>query len=179
MRSKILIGFTVLLLAGMNLSVLRNESLSENGETVLLELAPVDPRALLMGDYMDLQYRIDRDILTLCAACTNREQTGACPEKGTAVVLLDDRKTAVQVLRLEDGTPLKEGEARLAFRARDRQVRIAPEAFFFQEGHAQAYEQARYGEFRVDEEGNKLLVHMVDKHFNRIIPEATPREKDQ
>jgi uncharacterized membrane-anchored protein len=41
---------------------------------------------------------------------------------------------------------------------RDGRLHIGSEAFFFQEGTAVAYEQARYAELRVDSSGESLLV---------------------
>ncbi|TYS85315.1 GDYXXLXY domain-containing protein [Rossellomorea aquimaris] len=38
--------------------VYSNETLLQNGETILLELQPVDPRSLLQGDYVELNYTI-------------------------------------------------------------------------------------------------------------------------
>ncbi|MGE6754643.1 GDYXXLXY domain-containing protein [Rossellomorea sp. NPDC071047] len=38
--------------------VYSNETLLQNGESILLELQPVDPRSLLQGDYVELNYTI-------------------------------------------------------------------------------------------------------------------------
>ena len=35
-----------------------NERILSGGQTVLLELAPVDPRSLMQGDYMALNYAL-------------------------------------------------------------------------------------------------------------------------
>ncbi|WP_171051012.1 GDYXXLXY domain-containing protein [Bacillus sp. BHET2] len=40
--------------------VYSNESLLQNGETVILDLQPVDPRSLLQGDYVELNYAISQ-----------------------------------------------------------------------------------------------------------------------
>ena len=40
--------------------VYSNETLLQNGETVILELQPVDPRSLLQGDYVELNYSISQ-----------------------------------------------------------------------------------------------------------------------
>ncbi|MCA1060776.1 GDYXXLXY domain-containing protein [Rossellomorea aquimaris] len=40
--------------------VYSNETLLQNGETILLELQPVDPRSLLQGDYVELNYTISQ-----------------------------------------------------------------------------------------------------------------------
>ncbi|MDE8355606.1 GDYXXLXY domain-containing protein, partial [Klebsiella pneumoniae] len=45
----------VLALAVVNLAIVSCERLLAEGEVVLLELAPVDPRSLMQGDYMSLR----------------------------------------------------------------------------------------------------------------------------
>ncbi|WP_044339895.1 GDYXXLXY domain-containing protein [Rossellomorea aquimaris] len=40
--------------------VYSNEALLQNGETIMLELQPVDPRSLLQGDYVELNYTISQ-----------------------------------------------------------------------------------------------------------------------
>ncbi|OIU69832.1 GDYXXLXY domain-containing protein [Rossellomorea aquimaris] len=40
--------------------VYSNETLLQNGQTILLELQPVDPRSLLQGDYVQLNYTISQ-----------------------------------------------------------------------------------------------------------------------
>lgn len=47
-------------------------------------------------------------------------------------------------------------------------MHVATNAFFFQEGHAERYEKAHYGEFRVDKEGELLLTALYDEAFNRL-----------
>ena len=48
------------ILVGINVTVWRFEHAMSSGETVLLELAPVDPRSLMQGDYMRLSYALAR-----------------------------------------------------------------------------------------------------------------------
>ena len=57
-----------LFFAGYAVSVQRMETVLADGKTILLPLAPRDPRALLMGDYMDLRYTVNdriRDALRI------------------------------------------------------------------------------------------------------------------
>ncbi|KAG0893020.1 hypothetical protein G6F32_017451 [Rhizopus arrhizus] len=49
----------------------------------------------------------------------------------------------------------------LRYRVRDRGVRIVTNAWFFQEGEAKRFEVARYGELRVGDNGEALLVRML------------------
>jgi uncharacterized membrane-anchored protein/uncharacterized membrane protein len=58
---KVGILFIILLQgAWIGYQVYSNETLLQNGETVKLELRPVDPRSLLQGDYVELNYTISQ-----------------------------------------------------------------------------------------------------------------------
>ena len=57
--------------------------------------------------------------------------------------------------------PRADGEVPLRYRVRDNSVRIVTNAYFFPEGQAKRYEVARFGELRVGENGEALLVRML------------------
>ena len=44
------------------------------------------------------------------------------------------------------------------------------DAWYFREGDGQRWEQARYGEFRVEPDGRALLVGMADAQLRPIDP---------
>ena len=72
-----------------------------------------------------------------------------------------------------DGTDqLAQDERLLQYRKRGESLRIAGEAFFFQEGQDDIYASARYGEVRVDASGEAVLVGLRDSEFNRLGPES-------
>ncbi|MEL7161197.1 MAG: GDYXXLXY domain-containing protein, partial [Bacteroidota bacterium] len=54
-------GNLFLLLLYVGYYVVQKERILDSGELVLLELAPVDPRSLLQGDYMRLNYAISQN----------------------------------------------------------------------------------------------------------------------
>ena len=62
MRKLYILAVLVLFLGGYGLSVYRMEAVLAEGKTILLPLAPVDPRAPLMGDYMALRYVVNNNI---------------------------------------------------------------------------------------------------------------------
>ncbi|MHA7138128.1 GDYXXLXY domain-containing protein [Rossellomorea arthrocnemi] len=60
-RKNLGIVFIIFLQAGwIGYQVYSNETLLQNGETIVLELQPVDPRSLLQGDYVELNYTISQ-----------------------------------------------------------------------------------------------------------------------
>ena len=56
-RKLILVLSLIITLITIGLSVANREKLLKNGEAVLFELAPMDPRSIMQGDYMTLNYR--------------------------------------------------------------------------------------------------------------------------
>jgi uncharacterized membrane-anchored protein len=157
MRSQIALVACAASLALVNYSIFAKERLLAAGAVVFLELAPVDPRSLMQGDYMALRFRIAND-----AASAVRGSTG-----GRIVATLDERGVA-SYRRLDDGKPVAPNEMLLRYRMRNGQMKFATNAFFFQEGTARRYEAARYGEFRVAPDGELLLTGLRDKDLQAL-----------
>lgn len=159
---------TVIVLALVNGAIWQKEYHLAEGEVVYLELAPVDPRSLLQGDYMTLNFalanQIHRALFRQDDALQDEPQKA---NNGYVVVRLDKQRIA-NFQRLDDGSALANDERRLRYRLRNGQVRFATDAFFFQEGDGERYEAARYGQFRVNDQGEPLLVAMYDDELNRL-----------
>jgi len=136
-----------------NVGIVGKERLIASGRPMLLELAPVDPRSLIQGDYMRLDYAIARQIA---------ERQLDWPRTGQVVVALDSNHVAHFVRRHVRGTPLAAGEHLLTYRHRRGAFRVGTDAFYFQEGHAGRYQGARYGELRVAPSGTSVLVGLRD-----------------
>jgi uncharacterized membrane-anchored protein len=152
-------GLAILVLA--NHAIYSRERLIGEGRMALLELAPVDPRSLMQGDYMALRFRIATEI------SGRRAQEGFADGR---IVLQADERGVARFSRLDDGTPLAANELLIRYRVRGDEVKFATNAFFFQEGHAKYYERARYGEFRVAPDGECLLTGMRGEKLERLGP---------
>jgi len=168
MRSAIALISCVAVLALVNFSIAGKERLLESGKVVYLELAPVDPRSLMQGDYMALRFKIANDARP---AMQRSQPSGVrrlpgqgdlATADGRIVAALDPSSVATY-RRLDDGTPLAHNEILLRYRVREGQIKFATNAFFFQEGTAKRYEEARYGEFRVAPDGEILLTGLRGK----------------
>lgn len=159
MRKTVALVAGLAVLAAANWSIVARERHLAEGRVVLLELAPVDPRSLLQGDYMALRFRAENDL----------GAAGRVAEDGRMVVRTDGRGVA-QFVRRDDGTPLAEDEVALRYRVRAGRVKFATNAFFFQEGTAKLYEPARYGEFRVSRSGELLLTGLRGKDLEPLGP---------
>ena len=167
MRKTIAIGAGVLLLALANWTVAERERQLAEGRLVLLELAPVDPRSLMQGDYMALRFKAADDAFGRLGRVKDTAD-------GRLIVKLDGRGVGTFVRR-DAGEPLTEGEVALRYRIRDERVKFATNAYFFQEGHAADYQAARYGEFRVAQSGELLLAHLRDAKLERLGPPSVER----
>ncbi|QMS75056.1 GDYXXLXY domain-containing protein [Aeromonas veronii] len=149
------------ILAGINATVWRYEHAMSSGEVVLLRLAPVDPRSLMQGDYMRLNYEIARELTSRDARTTQNKGSD------TLVIRLDAHQVATLVA---DGKPdrLASDERLLQVHQSERQWQIGPDAYFFEEGTGEQYQAARYGEFRLQADGKTLLVGLRDEAYQPI-----------
>jgi uncharacterized membrane-anchored protein len=173
MAKKIVLLATIFILGIVNWSIIGKETHLAEGRIVYLELAPVDPRSLMQGDYMALRFKIGNAVHdALPKADTYRGWRQAVDASdGYVVVGLDTRQVG-SFKGLDTNQTLAGDELRLRFRVRDGEVKFATNAFFFQEGHAKYYAPAKYGQFRVDDQGELLLVALVDKDLKRLGPDA-------
>ncbi|WP_136468495.1 GDYXXLXY domain-containing protein [Flagellimonas onchidii] len=148
----------VVLLVVFNNSVVKKEALLSDGQLILLELAPIDPRSLIQGDYMRLRYAISEDI-----------DNDTISKRGFCVVKLLPNGTAERVRLQENTTPLNENEHLIEYSAKNWWgINIGAESFFFQEGMGEKYEDAKYGGVKVDAKGNSLLVGLFDEDLKLI-----------
>ncbi|MDR3213940.1 MAG: GDYXXLXY domain-containing protein [Azoarcus sp.] len=162
MRKRIALAFGAIVLILVNVAIVQREQLRTHGQVALLELAPVDPRSLMQGDYMMLRFALDREI-----------DEGAIAPDGK-LVLQRDAQGVARFVRVDDGAPLKPDEMLLRYRVRKGRLKLATNAFFFQEGTADTYSGARYGEFRVDGKGDALLTGLRDENLAALQGRASP-----
>lgn len=161
-RAAAVFGGLLAVLIVVNLQIADKQRVVENGATVLLELAPRDPRSLLQGDYMALRYRMTDDVA--------RAARAAGISDGLAVIGRDADGVA-SFRRLADDQAIAAGELLLRFRKRGETVRIASDAFFFEEGAWETYANARYGELKVGPDGDAVLTGLRDE---ALAPLGTP-----
>ena len=148
----------IILLGLFNNSIVKKETLHSNGKLILLELAPVDPRSLMQGDYMNLRYDISENI-----------KQDSISKRGFCIVKLEENGVAKKVRIQERKTPLNKEEYLIEYTLKGWQgINIGAESFFFQEGEAEKYENAKYGGIKVDHQGNSLLIGLYDENRNKI-----------
>ena len=164
-----------LVLVVMTRNIIKYENHLATGDTVLLALAPIDPRGFMQGDYMTLSYALERDVF----AALNKDP-GSYPtnEEGYVIVALDQHNVG-QLVRLaaNQSKNLASNEMALHYRIRNGVMQLATNAFFFQEGHGEAFEAAEYGLFRINDKGEPLLTNLVDDNFKVISPKQAHAEQ--
>lgn len=150
MRNKLFFIFSALLCLGLAGWAYRTHAAQKLAYTFYLEMAPVDPRALLAGDYMRLSYAFewgakDKDAV-LCAVQT----AGA------------DGSVTQGVLRLDaPGTEC----VRIAYKNGYYRV---PHQFYFQEGTGKKYEAARYAAVKQISKNMFSVVGLADENFRPL-----------
>lgn len=149
----------LLILLTVNALVYQQEKLLSDGEKILLKLRVVDPRSLMQGDYMALDYELAAQIRMHLAEQRHYEERPLRPQDAFVVVKVDKDNVA-EFVRIDNDQPLAGNERRLFFRVRHNSIKFGTNAFFFEEGTASNYQDAQFAEFRVNQEGDLLLVNV-------------------
>jgi uncharacterized membrane-anchored protein len=145
----LIIASVALVLLVTNFLIFSKERIIRTGKTIYLELAPVDPRALMQGDYMALRFSLAG------AIAASQSDTHAHRRKNGQFATL-----ANPTLSVPDS---------IRFRWRDGAVWLGTNAFFFEEGSAQRFEIARYGQFKLNpSSGEAVLVALADAQLNTL-----------
>ncbi len=177
----IIVISTLIILGVINYSIWQKEAHLANGEIIYLELAPVDPRSIMQGDYMTLTFKISRQIRSAILGQSMQPETEdeqnwldfsspyyMHPQDGFVIVDIDENKRA-EFSSLDDGMhTLSSKQQKLQFRVREGQIKFATNAFFFEEGDALLFDTAKYGELKVNEHGEVLLTGLLDENLKKL-----------
>ncbi|MGB6008317.1 GDYXXLXY domain-containing protein [Castellaniella sp.] len=153
----------VLVLGLAQAQVRQYETILSQGRPVVLALAPVDPRSLMQGDYMALDYAVRRaadDWLR-----THESDEWAVRREGRGWLLL--RQDGQGVWQLQGITAAQPPAATpetvaLAFRWRAGRPDFGADSWFFPEGQGERFAGARYGVLRIAPDGAALLAGLLD-----------------
>ncbi|MFB5268710.1 GDYXXLXY domain-containing protein [Paenibacillus enshidis] len=137
-----------------------SEILLRDGSSVKLELAPVDPRSLLQGDYVVLNYAIS----TPPETAELKDNSGS--RSKVRVVLAPDRDGVHRFSRFyNDGEPLTSGEIVINGRLNGYgSIYYGIENYFIPEGTGLEVERnARYAYVRISRKGDALLERLASE----------------
>ncbi|STQ91431.1 GDYXXLXY domain-containing protein [Iodobacter fluviatilis] len=149
-RQKIGIALTaacVLLIA--NIGIWQKENLIAHGQPLYIPLAPADPRSLMQGDFMQLNFQIPFD--------TPSVSDISHPSRPFLIMKRDSQNIG-SAQRIDHGEPLAADEFKIELSPKNGHWVLVTDAWFFKESEARRWAQARYGEFRVMPDGKALLV---------------------
>jgi len=158
MAKKLSLVVFIFILAIINYSVYKKEDIIKNGKTIYLELAPIDPRSLMQGDYMALRFKLEDNI----KQALKKENNFLKNSKGKVLVKLDKNNLA-NFSNLFIGQKMAKDELILKYKVRDYKVSIGTNAFFFQEGKNKKYQNAKYGKFKLSKNQEIILVDLKGK----------------
>lgn len=160
-KSMLIVVNLLLLISYFNWSVYAKEKIIDQGKLVLLKLAPIDPRSLMQGDYMALNYEVN-----VISKKVNIPKRGFCLLKidsngvGHRIALIknfrSEQNNQIAVKYFFSGTEFWPG------------IHVGAESYFFEEGQGKKFEAALYGGLKIDGNGNSVLVGLYDKHFKLI-----------
>jgi uncharacterized membrane-anchored protein len=143
------------------------ETIRTEGEVILFELAPVDPRELFLGDYMTLNY----DLGFSGDSAAPAPPIPSAQRAGTAVFTLEDGVATIS--RFENVDNLSENERRVRYtinnQAWQARIAIGGDRYYFQSGTVERFEDAAYGIFRVMPDGRALLSGLADEKKRPIL----------
>ena len=167
-------GFALLAFAAICAqAVAEKEQLLSGGAQITMRLAPADPRSLMQGDYMALNFeqgQAVRALMDAMPAC----QSGSADCAALLEIGPDGLARAVSVAETANAGPeqlkirVARGPRGIEFgNFRGRQ------GFFFQEGQAEAYSKAAYAALKVDAQGNASITDLLDAERKPIRPQKT------
>lgn len=149
MRKPFVIAAMVLQVVVLGFIAGEREWVVRTGRTVFLRTAPVDPRDVMRGDYVRLNYEMSRVPRSLCRgvlAVTNAPDETTSRDMKVYALLREDEGDVVELTALSDEPP---GDG-LFIRGRTDgswdgrvAVRYGLEAYFMEQGKGQELEQGR------------------------------------
>ena len=182
--------FVIALLGAVNYKVQQFEDVLATGKPVVLKIAPVDPRSLMQGDYMVLNYAILSEIQqsqflsesneslesneSIDAGEANEtigiDESSPSGKKAYILVHLDKNHVATFCEeQSEIPTDFKHctPNVYLPIRYKGWIPELPSQDYFFAEGKGEYYAQAEYAEYRF-KDGILLLARLLDKDLKGL-----------
>ena len=182
--------FVIALLGAVNYKVQQFEDVLATGKPVVLKIAPVDPRSLMQGYYMVLNYAILSEIQqsqflsesdeslesneSIDAGEANEtigiDESSPSGKKAYILVHLDKNHVATFCEeQSEIPTDFKHctPNVYLPIRYKDWLPELPSQDYFFAEGKGEHYAQAEYAEYRF-KDGILLLARLLDKDLKGL-----------
>lgn len=157
--------------------IFKNEWHLKHSQSIYVRLQPVDPRSILQGDYMRLNYQLYFAPQNSMLENTDQQNTNQQNINQEDHIfsghyfdqIIQNKSSIVTYVELDPQRrvihtsfePLKNVQIqRLVLQNPNNRYTMlypASKSFLFAEGLAECYQQAEYAEFKVDEQGNAIL----------------------
>ncbi len=147
----------LLLMIVFGYSVIKEEKNLKRA-TFYIKTVPVDPRSLIQGDYMVLNYDI---------AESARMEIGNI-RKGYIRIKINDLKIAEFIRIDEEYLPPSNNEISIQFQKNGSNIDIGVNSYLFQEGTGNKFQKAQYAEVIELKNGKLRLKNLLDKDFIKI-----------
>lgn len=157
MKKLLVVLNLILLIVVFGYSVIKEENnLKKN--TFYIKTSPVDPRSLIQGDYMVLNYNI-----------TDSARIEAVNiRKGYIRIKINDLKIAEFIRVDKEYMPPSNNEISIQFQKNSSNIDIGVNSYLFQEGTGNKFQKAQYAEVIELKNGKLRLKFLLDKDFKII-----------
>lgn len=170
--------FSIALFVGL---IVQHEWHLAKSESIFVELAPVDPRSILQGDYMVLNYDLH---FSAVAAGNGSEQPVSDirtedfknQSHVMSYVQLDQQRRVIKTSFEQSTLNQSERSARLILKNPHNTFEAlypAANSFMFAEGLEPCYRNAKFAELKVKENGKALLVDLLDQQLKPLNCESS------
>lgn len=170
--------FLIALLGTVNYKVQQFEDVLATGKPVVLKIAPADPRSLMQGDYMVLNYAILSELQQSQFSSESNEsnettgidELSLSGKKAYILVHLDKNHVATLCeAQSEIPTDFKHctPNVYLPIRYKGWSPELPSQDYFFAEGKGEYYAQSEYAEYRF-KDGILLLARLLDKDLKGL-----------
>ena len=158
----VMIGLSAAATAGVvGTGIVQKQHTIQSGRPVFVSLGPVDPRSLMQGDYMALRFAlpVEKPVPEVAATPSGTLRAiASIDSRGVATVKY--YTTAVPALGADD--------VAINMVVKNGRWVFGTDAWYFKEGAGSTYQSARFGEFRVDQDGNAVLVGLTDENLHAL-----------
>jgi len=156
-----LIAPAVAALLIVNVGIYQKEQIIRQGQSIFVELAPVDPRSLMQGDYMALNFALSGDL-------DANLDSGDIEAPYFAVAQRGENSVATITHIHDKRSPLKDNEILIEVTRQRERFALPANAWHFEEGDGERWSKAKYGELRVDGHGQAVLVGLRDASLEKL-----------
>jgi len=187
----VLLLTAIISLVYFNVSAWQYHTIRVQGKVVYLELRPVDPISLVQGQYMTVDFALERLDIDPDLLDSNILQNNP-PTDLLAVLKLDENSVGNFVTLISESDleswmsqhktdpdihrepaselPHDYAVIQVGLQSNGLRIKLRQNSFLFQENTQSRYSSARYGVFHVQKNGRYVLVDLADSSLQSLTP---------